>query len=207
MRAPIRTLAIVLAALSASACVSLLPKSDPAQLYRFDVDPIGGEASAAAGSQVGLLKPPARFPQAAAGDRILTVSGGQAAYIAAARWVAPASVRFDEAVARGFDGNAGAARLVTRGEVARADMALRLDVRTFETVYDNGPEAAPQVVVQVRAVLTRSGDRTLVGERMFLQSVRAGDNRVAAIVAAYDQAVTAIVGELVGWTNQVAMAG
>ncbi|MFC3077514.1 ABC-type transport auxiliary lipoprotein family protein [Phenylobacterium terrae] len=203
MRAPVKTLAAVLAAMSASACVSLLPKSDPAVLYRFDVDPVGGEAQAPA-NQVGLLKPPARFPQASAGDRILTVTGGQAAYIAAARWVAPASVLFDEAVARGFDGNPGAARLVTRGEVARADMALRLDVRTFETVYDSGPEAAPQVVIRVRAALTRANDRSLVGERMFEQTVRAGDNRVGAIVAAYDQAVTTIVRDLVAWTNQAA---
>lgn len=202
MRAPVRTLAVVLAAMSASACVSLLPKSDPAVLYRFDVDPIG-EAPPAA-RQVGLLKPPARFPQASAGDRILTITGGQAAYVAAARWVAPASVLFDEAVARGFDGNPGAARLVSRGEVARADMALRLDVRTFETVYDGGPESAPQVVVQVRASLTRANDRSLVGERMFQQTVRAGDNRVSAIVAAYDQAVTTIVRDLVTWTNQAA---
>lgn len=205
MRAPLRTLAVVLAALSASACVSLLPKSDPAVLYRFDVDPIGDGAPAAA-QQVGLLKPPARFPQASAGDRILTVTGGQTAYIAAARWVAPASVLFDEAVARGFDGNSGAARLVTRGEVARAEMALRLDVRTFETVYDGGPEAAPQVVIRVRAAVTRANDRSLVGERMFEQTVRAGDNRVGAIVAAYDQAVTTIVRDLVAWTNQAAAA-
>lgn len=202
MTAPVRTLIVLLAALGLSGCISLLPKSDPAQLYRFDVDPIG-EAPPAQ-TQVGLLKPPARFPQASAGDRILTVSGGQAAYIAAARWVAPASVLFDEAVARGFDGNPGAARLVTRGEFARADLALRLDVRAFETVYDNGPEAAPQVVVQVRAVLTRQADRSVAGERMFSQAVRAGDNRVGAIVAAYDQAVTAVVRDLVGWTNEVA---
>lgn len=206
MRAPVKTLAVVLAAMSASACVSLLPKSDPAVLYRFDVDPVGGEAQATA-NPVGLLKPPARFPQASAGDRILTVTGGQAAYIAAARWVAPANVLFDEAVARGFDGNPGAARLVTRGEVARADMALRLDVRTFETVYDGGPEAAPLVVIRVRAALTRANDRSLVGERMFEQTVRAGDNRVSAIVAAYDQAVTTIVRDLVAWTNQAAAAG
>ena len=206
MRAPIRTLAVVLAAMSASACVSLLPKSDPAVLYRFDVDPVGDGAPAAA-RQVGLLKPPARFPQAASGDRLLTITGGQAAYIAAARWVAPASILFDEAVARGFDGNPGAARLVTRGEVARAEMALRLDVRTFETVYDNGPEAAPQVVVQVRAALTRTDTRNLIGERMFQQTVRAGDNRVGAIVAAYDQAVTTIVRDLVAWTNEAAAGG
>lgn len=203
MRAPIRTLTIVLVALSASACVSLLPKSDPVQLYRFDVEPVAGQPPAA-GAQVGLLKPPARFTQAAAGDRMLTVTGGQAAYIAAARWVAPASVLFDEAVARGFDGNPGAARLVTRGEIARADLALRLDVRSFETVYDQGPQAAPQVMVEVRAVLTRQADRSLVSERIFRQPVRAGDNRVAAIVSAYDQAVTAVVGDLVAWTNQAA---
>lgn len=203
MRAASRTLIGLLAALGASGCISLLPKSDPAQLYRFDAEPAAADAPAAT-RQVGVLKPPANFTQAAAGDRILTATGGEAAYIAAARWVAPASVLFDEAVSRAFDGSAGAARLVTRGEVARADLVLRLDVRRFEAVYDQGPEAAPQVVVRVRAVVTRSSDRALVGERIFEQSVRSGGNRVGAIVAAYDAAMTEFARELVGWTNSLA---
>ena len=134
MNAPIRTLALVLAALSASACVSLLPKSDQAVLYRFDVDPVGGDETGAV-RQVGLLKPPARFPQAAAGDRILTVTGGQAAYIAAARWVAPANVLFDEAVAR----EASIGLLLPCNVVVRAEGDNRTVVETVD----------PEVLVSV----------------------------------------------------------
>ncbi|HEY9218983.1 MAG TPA: ABC transporter, partial [Phenylobacterium sp.] len=120
----IRPLLAAAAALALSGCISLLPKTDPAQLYRFGAVPQAAGAASSSG-QIGILKPRSGFTQAAAGDRILTVTNGQAAYIAAARWVAPASVLFEEAVANAYDSNPGAARLVTRGEVARADLVMR----------------------------------------------------------------------------------
>ncbi|MET0293705.1 MAG: ABC-type transport auxiliary lipoprotein family protein [Phenylobacterium sp.] len=200
-----RIVIIALAAAGLSGCISLLPKSDPALLYRFDVEP-AASAAAPGARPVGVLKPPTRFTAAAGGDRLLTITGDQAAYVKGARWVTPASVLFDEAVANGFDGAAGPARLVTRGEVARADMVLRLEARSFETVYDNGQKAAPQVVIRIRAVLTRTTDRALVGEQIFEQIVRAGDNRQSAIVAAYDAGVANVVHDLVAWTNSAAAA-
>jgi len=43
-----------------------------------------------------------------------------------------------------------------------------------------------------------------VGEQIFEASVPAGDNRVGAIVAAYDQAVKDVLGKLVAWTAATA---
>jgi cholesterol transport system auxiliary component len=81
---------------------------------------------------------------------------------------------------------------------------LRLDVRNFETRYDNGPKAAPSVVVRVRAAMTSSGSRGLVGERIFERQVKADGNRVSSIVPAYDQAVAAVLKDIVAWTNELA---
>lgn len=193
--------ALAIAAVGLSGCVSLFPKSEPAQLYRFDAQV--SPRAAPGGQPFGILKLATGFPRASAGDRILTVgSGGEAAYIAAARWVTPAAVMFDEQVAQAFQG-AGRARLIGRGEVVKADYALKLDVHTFETRYDNGPKAAPLVVVSVRGVITKTGDRALVGDRVFTASVRAADNRVGAIVPAYDKAVEDVLTELIGWANAV----
>ncbi|HRD46079.1 MAG TPA: ABC transporter, partial [Caulobacter sp.] len=77
------------------------------------------------------------------------------------------------------------------------------DVHAFEAVYDRGPKAAPEVVVTVRGVITRAKDRALVGDQVFTARIRAGDNRVSAIVPAYDQALSQVLGELVGWVNGV----
>ena len=84
------------------------------------------------------------FDRAAAGDRILTVTGTQAAYIKDARWVTSSVSLFDSALQRAFDADKGPARLVDRAEIVHADYVLKLDVRTFEARYNHGQVATHQ---------------------------------------------------------------
>lgn len=197
---PVRVLTVAALAAALAGCISLFPKGKAAQLYRFTGAAPVQEAGPAP-SRFGVYKAPGGFSRAAAGDRILTLTGDQAAYIAQARWVSPAQVLFDEALQRAFDANPGAARLANRGETAKTDYVLRLDVRDFQAVYDQGPETAPLVVVRVRAVLTRSADRTIAAESLFEATSRADDNRVSAIARGFDRAVGQVLGKLVAWTN------
>ena len=199
-----RSLTVAVAAvaltLTLSGCISLFPKANPSGLYRF-----GAAAPAASSAPVeksfGVFKTPTVFTRAAMGDRLLTVTDGQAAYIADARWVSPAIVLFDEAAARAFEADSSRARLVTRGETAKAAMALRLEVRAFETDYVNGPKAAPEVLVEIRAVITRNGDRALLGDKVFQARIKASDNRVGPIVQAYDQATGQTLSEIITWVG------
>jgi len=195
-----RILTVTALAVSLSGCISVFPKAKPADLYRFGETSVS-VAKGPPGAMFGVLKAPSAFTRAAAGDRILTSAGGQVAYIADARWVSPAFVLFEEAVAHAFENDPGRARLIGRGEVAKADLVLRLEVRTFEADYVNGPKAAPEVVVRVRGVLNRNQDRALVGDQVFEARVKAADNRVSAIVPAYDQAVAKVLGDVVTWVN------
>ena len=190
-------------ALALSGCISLLPKTKPSQLYRFGQSaaasapgPVGG----AVGGTVGVFLTNGSFPNEAAGDRILIITGGKAAFVAQSRWVAPAGVLFNEAVAHAFDADTGRVRLISRGQQAKIGYALRLDVRNFETRYDAGPDAAPRVVVRVRAILT-SADLSKTAEQIFEVGTRAGDNRVGAIVSAYDKSLGDVLGQVVAWTN------
>jgi cholesterol transport system auxiliary component len=105
-------------------------------------------------------------------------------------------------VARAFESDASPARLVTRGEALKASMALRLEVRSFETDYVDGPKAAPEVLVEIRAVTTRSNDRALLGDKVFVARVKAADNRLSAIIPAYDQAVGQALSEIVDWVGE-----
>lgn len=206
MRSPLLRLAVVgAAALSLSACVSLLPKGEPATLYRFG-QPLSAEPVQAAPGQVGVFRTNAVFQRASAGDRILTLTNGKAAYIAETRWVAPAAVLWDEAVLAAFDADPGPVRIISRGEPASAAYVLRLDVRNFETHYDRGAKAAPLVVVRVRGAITAGSGGGMVSERLFETRVRASDNRVGAIVPAYDRAVADLLGEVVAWTTENAKA-
>jgi hypothetical protein len=81
------------------------------------------------------------FDPAAEGDRILSITGAEAAYLSNSRWVAPARDLFAEAAERAFD-RAGV-RLARRDQPFDADANLVLEVPTFEARYENGPEAPP----------------------------------------------------------------
>jgi cholesterol transport system auxiliary component len=63
---------------------------------------------------------------------------------------------------------------------------------------------APTVLVRVRAAMTTDGEKTLLNEKIFEQRVRASENRVGAIVTAYDQAVDKVLADVVDWTNDQA---
>jgi cholesterol transport system auxiliary component len=192
--------AIGACALALSGCISLLPKSKPSQMYRFGPTP--AVAPAATPSSVAVFRTNGQFQEEAADDRILTTTGGHAAYIAQSRWVAPAQVLFDQAVSNAFD--ASRVRLIARGQQGRAAYALRIDVRSFEARYEAGPREAPTVVVHIHAALTKS-DQSSVGEQDFEVSAPASDNRVGAIVAAFDKATKDVIGRLVAWTETKAV--
>ena len=90
-------------------------------------------------------------------------------------------------------------RLISRGDPVRSDYALRLDVRNFETDYGAG--GSPVVLVRIHAVLGRPQERATVSERIFEARTPAAENRVGAIVAAYDQALAKVLGDIAAWTN------
>ncbi len=197
IRPLLRLAAVSACAVALAGCISLLPKSKPAQLYRFGETPAAA-AAAAQPNAVAVFRTNGRFQDESAGDRILTVIGDRAAYVADSRWVAPAEVLFDQAVNQAFD--ASPVRLLARGQQGRSAYALRLDVRTFEARYLAGPKAAPTVVIHLHAALTRA-DQSSVGEQEFEAMVPASDNRVNDIVSAYDKAVGQVIGKLVAWTE------
>jgi len=206
MTKPIRAArrAMAVAAISALlvGCISVFPKEAPAQLYRFgDTAPERANAVGAAQARFTVRIVPTSFDRAAVGDRILTTTGDQAAYIKGARWLTPAGSMFEEAVVRAFDADGGSARLLAPGEAAHIDYVLKLDVRTFEARYGGDPKAAPTVVVEIYAAISRAADRDAVSERLFETRAPASDNRVGAIAGAFDQAVGKGLGELVAWVD------
>ena len=200
---PRRAAALALLAmlgLGISACVTLFPKVKAVQIYRFDVA-AGAAATPADGSGFSVFRSPTTFGHGSDTDRILTVAGDQVAYIADARWIAPAAVLFDEAESHAFDQSSGPAHLGRRGEVLNAPVSLRLDVESFEARYLDGDKAAPTVVVRVRASLNRVADHKVLAVRTFESQKKAADNRIAAIVPGFDAALTEVLGQVVSWTD------
>lgn len=201
--------------------ISLFPASEPAQLYRFGY----GSGPPAAGSRdvgprTGVLLDAVQLNRAAVADQILTVAGNQAAYLSGARWDAPASLLFSEAVLRAFDERSQRIRLQPRGGVGRTQASLRLYVRDLEADYGDivlpppaKPRAkakpvnlpAPTAVVAVRARFI-DADGRILSERDFVARRPAAANRVGAIVPALNGAVEEVLNQLVAWADANAPA-
>lgn len=185
------------AAIGLSGCISLFPKAEPLTTYKLSVNTPAPSATAGTGAVV--LKSTTIFTRAAATDRLLTVTGAEAATIAGARWVAPASAMFDEALSSAFASTP--TRLITRGDITPADQIIRVEVRTFEARYLNGAAAAPTVVIEARASLTNLRGGAVSVSKEFRSEQPAADNRVGAIVDSYNTGATQVVTDIAKWVE------
>ena len=194
----IRSLALAaVAAVSLSGC-ALLSTPDPVQFYRFG-DP-AGTATTAVAEPVQVKLRALEMPQASSGDRLLGVTGSEAAYIAGARWVSPALMLYSDALEASFASQARSVRLIGRRELTPTTRLLDVDVRAFETRYAYA-DGAPTVVITARARLLRFPERTVVSEQTFTVNQPASENRVSSIVEAYDVATRDLNTQIVTWTD------
>lgn len=201
----IRNRLISLAACAASAAAvsgcAVLATPDPVQLYRF------GGASAYAGTGATSACPDVHvamrridFPEAARGDRLLAVTGTEAAYIKGARWVSPAETLLEEALRNAF-ADGGTCTVLSSAPLSRNGLLLSVDVRRFEAAYA-APGAVPDANIVVLLRLFRMSDRSLVVEDRITVRESAGENRQSAIVAAFDRATAEASRQIVLWTDQ-----
>jgi cholesterol transport system auxiliary component len=198
--------ATLTASLMLGGCVTLLPKTKPAQLYQFGQN-VGASAERSSTPVAGPigLRLSTGFTRASESDRILTVSGPETAYIAEARWISPASVMFDEAASRAFEGPGSPFRVLRRSDIGSGVATLRIDVERFEADYPSGFNSTPSVVVRVRALLNGPNDHGLPRAMEFTSTKPAGQNRVGEIVGAFDAATADVLSQVATWSaSQVA---
>lgn len=179
---------------------ALLSLPDPVQMYHF-----GGQAPAEALAPIaqpvamGLRR--VEMPQASRTDRLVGVTGSEVAYIKGARWVSPADDLYTEALENAFAARAQRVRLVGPRELTTAERSLDVDMRAFEARYD-APGAAPSAVITARAQILSREDRSVIAERTFSVTRPASENRVSAIVQAFEAATADINAQIVDWADQ-----
>lgn len=195
---------LLIAVLSLSGCGGLLGGSGRADLYRFGNTAALGDASppAAVTQPVPVFFPGSIFQPAIEGDRILTVTGAQARYIAGARWISPAADLFDAATVTELERLAPSVRIIRAGGLPSAEYILVIDVRHFEASYSRGAKMPPDVIVDARAKLIRRSDRSILAEWPVAHSEPAQDNRVTAIVAAFERSTAVVTGQIATLTQQ-----
>ena len=209
---PVLRLAASAAVLTALSGCALLSSPDPVQNYRFGLPMAAPSAVGDTPAPLTVSIRRIEFPQATGDDKILGVTGLETAYIGGARWVSPASTLFDDSLKAAFANRADRIRVLGRREPGTPPLILQVTVTTFEARYA-APGAVPDVVVTARAQLRSTPERRAGGgtirpeegrsvERVFTVTQPAGDNRVSAIVAAFDTATRDINTQIANWTIQ-----
>jgi len=207
---PVLRLAASAAVLTALSGCALLSSPDPVQNYRFGLPMAAPSAVGDTPAPLTVSIRRIEFPQATGDDKILGVTGLETAYIGGARWVSPASTLFDDSLKAAFANRADRIHVLGRREPGTPPLILQVTVTTFEARYA-APGAVPDVVVTARAQLRSTPERRAGGgtirpeegrsvERVFTVTQPAGDNRVSAIVAAFDTATRDINTQIADWT-------
>ncbi|WOB78096.1 ABC-type transport auxiliary lipoprotein family protein [Brevundimonas nasdae] len=207
---PVLRLAASAAVLTALSGCALLSSPDPVQNYRFGLPMAAPSAVGDTPAPLTVSIRRIEFPDATGDDKILGVTGLETAYIGGARWVSPASTLFDDSLKAAFANRADRIRVLGRREPGTPPLILQVTVTTFEARYA-APGAVPDVVVTARAQLRSTPERRAGGgtirpeegrsvERVFTVTQPAGDNRVSAIVAAFDTATRDINTQIADWT-------
>jgi len=196
----LRLATLVAATLALSGC-ALMNSGKPSTMYRLGAAASADAAAAPANAQpVVIFFPGSNFDRQSEGDQILTVTGNQAAYIAQARWVAPAKEMFDSETIRQIHRTAPQTSVLRAGEAPRSAYVLAVDVSRFDAEYYSAG-TAPVISIDGRARLMRAADRQIVGDWPITAREAAADNRVSEIVAAFDRATVMVTGQVAQFTS------
>ena len=186
-----------LAALVAPACAGFHSNQSAVQVYTLEPAwPAPASAPASAPQAAATLQ--VLRPRAAPGldtDGIaLTRSAQRLDYYAASRWPAPLP-EFMQALAVEALRASGKFRSVQPdGAAFAAEQLLQLEIRRCQADYaGDGP---PVVHVQLLATLGRRADRSVLASVSAEGTAPAAENRMQAVVAAFQSAVGTALGEL-----------
>jgi ABC-type uncharacterized transport system auxiliary subunit len=201
------TAAVLMGALSA--CTGSLFKSkEPAQaVYMLTIAPAGARTEIPA--DLTILRPRVRpgldtsLIAALYPDRRLD-------HFAAARWSAPLEEVVQDLALQAFRGDAHVQNVHTDISSFGTGYWLEIDVADFQAEYGASGSAAgsapPTIHVRLAARLGASRDRHVLGQFEADVHESAADNRLTAIVDAYDRAASAALAKIVADTGHAIAA-
>ncbi len=205
-----RILIAASAALGLSGCVSLLPEQPQAAYYRLEPPAsFKGRAptteSVASKLDIAVARPDTT--RALGGSEIaLAQPDGSVAYMADVRWVESVPELLQNYIITAFEMSDAPVLATSPRDGVRSDFVLALDMRRFEARYDSSLEGAPVADIAFHARVVRLSDREVVAAQTFAAEVPASENRVSAIVQAFNAASSDVMAQLVDWTAQAAAA-
>lgn len=197
MRAVWIVLTAGLAATVLSAC-SILPKTEPVDVYRLPTDWTRAVAGSTAAAPWSLRVATPMASEALNSPRIAVLP--QADLISrykGVRWSDPAPVLLRNRIVEGFAKDGRVQKLSTNDSNLQADYELGGELRAFQTEYRAG---AVDVVVRLDARLVQASSLRIVASRRFEVRQPLTDTQVPGVIAGFGQASDRLVAQLVDWT-------
>ena len=194
---PSRRLAACAVALAAAGCARLFV-APPGRLYRLT--PKSTYPSNLPHVTAQLLVDVPVAPAGLDTDRIaLARSPITLDYFADSDWTDQVPLLVQAALVASFE-RSGTITAIDRESIGlRADFVLKSEIRHFEAEYGaaGGP---PNAWVAIGARLVKMPERAIIAQASFEQRTAAAENEVPSVVAAFDEALGAVMKDIVVWT-------
>ncbi|MFJ5236381.1 ABC-type transport auxiliary lipoprotein family protein [Pseudomonas neuropathica] len=179
-----------------SAC-SILPQSEPSDVYRLPAAQAPASASSAVTQQWSLRLNKLQASEALNRPTIAVIPQGDViSSYKGSRWSDPAPVLVRNRLLDGFQRDGRVTLLSTDDSNFAADLELGGILQAFQTEY-HGSQAS--VVVRVDALLVRGYDQRILASRRFEERQPLSDVQVPAVVTGFGQASDRLTAKVVAW--------
>jgi cholesterol transport system auxiliary component len=202
-------LAVVLGiSLCVSACSGLRSGEAATVTYNLRAMAAAGAPSAPSQLQAFSLQvlAPVSGPGLDSDAILLTAPDRRLEHFAASKWAAPVPRMLASLAAETLRNRAVLAAVHDDAAPFPGDYLLRMTIRRFDADYAAGTDAAPAATVVLDCTLGTRAERKLLATFVAQATVRADDNRMAAVVAAFEQATQDALGKLTEQTLAVLSA-
>jgi len=177
----------------------LQSKAAPPSVYMLSAQ-LEAPAAAEVAADLAVQKPHARAGLGSARIAVL-YQDHRLDYYAAARWSGPLDEMVQDLAVQAFRSSARLRNVSADGSAFASGYWLEIEIADFQAEYAaaGGPGAAapPTINVRLMARIGGAGDRRVVGSFDVGARRKAADNRLTAIIDAYQRAVDAALAELV----------
>jgi cholesterol transport system auxiliary component len=179
-----------------SSC-SILPKSEPSDVYRLPSAQSAAVASHGTPQHWSLRLAKPQASEVLNSPKIAVIPQGDLiSSYTASRWSDPAPVLLRNRLLDGFQRDGRVTLLSTDDSNFQADLELGGSLQAFQTEYQG---TAASVVIRLDALLVRGYDQRILASRRFEVRQPLSDVKVPAVVAGFGQASDQLTAQVVAW--------
>lgn len=114
-------------------------------------------------------------------------------------WSDPLPELVQSTLVQAFEDSGKIAAVGRQNEGVRGNVSLLLDIRQFEAVYDDRNQP-PSVVIAIQAKLFGNPGGRVLAAKTFRFTIPAHEEKIPAVMRAFDTAIAQMTTDIVGWT-------